>query len=33
MVYATLDELRARLDWELDEDEMRIAAGALEDAS
>ncbi|WP_412076899.1 hypothetical protein ACLF6K_17440 [Streptomyces xanthophaeus] len=31
--YATLDELRDRLDWELDADELRIAAGALEDAS
>jgi len=31
--YATLDELKARLDWTLDEDEERIAATALEDAS
>lgn len=33
MTYATLDELKARLDWDLDTDELRIAAGALEDAS
>ncbi|NUV86597.1 hypothetical protein G6W61_10295 [Streptomyces sp. KAI-26] len=33
MAYATLDELRGRLDWEPDEDELRIAAGALDDAS
>ncbi|RPF45738.1 hypothetical protein EDD96_2302 [Streptomyces sp. Ag109_G2-6] len=33
MAYATLDELKGRLDWELDGDELRIAAGALEDAS
>ncbi|MHC0432204.1 hypothetical protein ACX6XY_18745 [Streptomyces sp. O3] len=33
MAYATLDELKARLDWDLDEDELRIGAGALEDAS
>ncbi|MFJ3974885.1 hypothetical protein [Streptomyces sp. NPDC090021] len=33
MAYATLDELKGRLDWELDEDELRIAAGALDDAS
>ncbi|MEU1309166.1 hypothetical protein ABZ419_09750 [Streptomyces cinnamoneus] len=33
MAYATLDELKGRLDWTLDEDELRIAAGALEDAS
>ncbi|MEU3045801.1 hypothetical protein ABZ705_04570 [Streptomyces sp. NPDC006984] len=33
MAYATLDELKARLDWDLDDDELRIAAGALEDAS
>ncbi|MEU5427620.1 hypothetical protein AB0H73_18725 [Streptomyces olivoreticuli] len=33
MAYATLDELKGRLDWELDEDELRIATGALEDAS
>ncbi|MFJ9158689.1 hypothetical protein ACIRPS_18020 [Streptomyces griseoviridis] len=33
MPYATLDELKGRLDWELDEDELRIAQGALEDAS
>ncbi|KOG26816.1 hypothetical protein [Streptomyces viridochromogenes] len=28
-----MDELKGRLDWELDEDELRIAAGALDDAS
>ncbi|GGU77162.1 hypothetical protein GCM10010211_48840 [Streptomyces albospinus] len=33
MAYATLDELKGRLDWELDEDELRIASAALEDAS
>ncbi|MFE2104312.1 hypothetical protein ACFXAF_00300 [Kitasatospora sp. NPDC059463] len=33
MAYATLDDLKGRLDWELDEDELRIAAAALEDAS
>lgn len=33
MAYATLDELKGRLDWDLDPDELRIAAGALEDAS
>ncbi|AVE00393.1 head-to-tail adaptor [Streptomyces phage OzzyJ] len=33
MAYATLDELKGRLDWTLDPDEERIAAGALEDAS
>ncbi|MGI5530158.1 hypothetical protein ACQEVX_23045 [Streptomyces syringium] len=33
MAYATLTELQGRLDWELDEDERRIAVGALEDAS
>lgn len=33
MAYATLDELKERLDWDLDNDELRIAAGALEDAS
>ncbi|MFF7021411.1 hypothetical protein ACFY97_10385 [Streptomyces klenkii] len=33
MAYATLADLRGRLDWEPDEDELRIAAGALEDAS
>ncbi|WJN62709.1 head-tail joining protein 1 [Streptomyces phage phiScoe15] len=33
MAYATLDDLKARLDWELDADEVRIAGGALEDAS
>ncbi|MGW8743548.1 hypothetical protein [Streptomyces sp. NPDC055794] len=33
MAYATLDELRGRLDWEPDEDELRIATGALDDAS
>ncbi|GGN40175.1 hypothetical protein FHR83_007101 [Actinoplanes campanulatus] len=31
--YATMEELVARLDWEMDEDEERIAASALEDAS
>jgi len=30
---ATLDDLKKRLDWTLDADEERIAAGALEDAS
>lgn len=30
---ATLTELTNRLDWTLDADELRIAAGALEDAS
>ncbi|MEU3709006.1 hypothetical protein [Streptomyces catenulae] len=33
MAYATLDELKGRLDWELDSDELRIAEAALEDAS
>ncbi|MET9861965.1 hypothetical protein ABZY93_22110 [Streptomyces smyrnaeus] len=33
MAYATLDDLKGRLDWTLDEDELRIAATALEDAS
>ncbi|MGZ2360733.1 hypothetical protein LRE75_29310 [Streptomyces sp. 372A] len=33
MSYATLDELTGRLDWELDEDELRISVTALEDAS
>ncbi|MFI7315472.1 hypothetical protein [Streptomyces venezuelae] len=33
MAYATLDELKGRLDWEPDEDELRIAVGALDDAS
>ncbi|NWF28245.1 hypothetical protein HW130_18555 [Streptomyces sp. PKU-EA00015] len=33
MSYADLDELKGRLDWDLDPDELRIAAGALEDAS
>ncbi|MEU6959596.1 hypothetical protein [Streptomyces chrestomyceticus] len=33
MAYATLDELRGRLDWELDEDELRIASTSLDDAS
>ncbi|QXE37125.1 hypothetical protein KQY30_25805 [Streptomyces sp. GMY02] len=28
-----MDELKGRLDWELDEDELRIATGALDDAS
>jgi len=31
--FATLDELRDRLDWTLDPDEERLAASALEDAS
>jgi len=31
--FATLDELKARLDWTLDADEERIASSALEDAS
>lgn len=31
--YATLDELKGRLDWTLDADEERIAQSALEDAS
>jgi hypothetical protein len=31
--FATLDELKARLDWTLDADEERIANSALEDAS
>ncbi|MFD7738053.1 hypothetical protein [Kitasatospora sp. NPDC059800] len=33
MAYATVDELKGRLDWELDEDELRIARAALDDAS
>ncbi|WP_327431420.1 hypothetical protein [Streptomyces sp. NBC_01236] len=33
MPYATLDELKGRLDWDLDPDELRIAVSALEDAS
>ncbi|QYW07859.1 head-to-tail adaptor [Streptomyces phage RedBear] len=33
MAYATLDELKGRLDWTLDPDEERIGASALEDAS
>ncbi|QDP44214.1 head-tail adaptor Ad1 [Streptomyces phage Celia] len=33
MAYATLDDLKGRLDWTLDEDEERIAASSLEDAS
>ncbi|AWN07530.1 head-to-tail adaptor [Streptomyces phage Goby] len=33
MAYATLDELKGRLDWTLDPDEERIATSALEDAS
>ncbi|MFJ1932623.1 hypothetical protein ACIOGZ_08085 [Kitasatospora sp. NPDC088160] len=33
MAYATLDDLKGRLDWDLDEDELRIAKAALEDAS
>lgn len=32
-VFATLDELKNRLDWTLDADEERIAQAALEDAS
>lgn len=32
-IFATLDELKARLDWTLDADEERIATSALEDAS
>ena len=31
--FANMDELKARLDWELDEDELRIGASALDDAS
>jgi hypothetical protein len=31
--YAALDELKGRLDWNLDDDELRIAVGALDDAS
>jgi hypothetical protein len=31
--FATVDDLRGRLDWTLDADELRIAVGALEDAS
>lgn len=31
--YATIDDLRGRLDWALDADEDRIARSALEDAS
>ncbi|MGW8953495.1 hypothetical protein [Streptomyces sp. NPDC055709] len=31
--FATLDELKARLDWTLDADEERIATASLEDAS
>jgi hypothetical protein len=30
---ATIEELRDRIDWVLDADELRIAAGALQDAS
>ncbi|AWY07576.1 head-to-tail adaptor [Streptomyces phage Yosif] len=33
MAYASLDDLKGRLDWELDADEERIARSALEDAS
>ncbi|WP_371671231.1 hypothetical protein OG985_28590 [Streptomyces sp. NBC_00289] len=33
MAYASLDELKGRIDWDLDPDEERIAAGALDDAS
>lgn len=32
-IFATLEELKARLDWTLDADEERIATSALEDAS
>lgn len=31
--FASLEELKARLDWELDTDEVRIASSALVDAS
>lgn len=31
--FATVDELKARLDWDLEPDEERAAAGALEDLS
>lgn len=31
--FASLEELKARLDWELDADEIRIAASSLIDAS
>lgn len=31
--FASLEELKARLDWELDADEVRIAASSLIDAS
>jgi hypothetical protein len=31
--FATVDELKARLDWDLEADEERTAAGALEDLS
>lgn len=33
MPYALLDKLKGRPDWDLDPDELRIAAGPLEDAS
>ncbi|WP_238545494.1 MULTISPECIES: hypothetical protein [Streptomyces] len=33
LTYATLDELKGRIGWDLDPDELRMAAGALEDAS
>lgn len=33
MAFATLEELQNRLDWELDENEERVAEAALEDAS
>ncbi|MFE7463100.1 hypothetical protein ACFU6R_03210 [Streptomyces sp. NPDC057499] len=33
MAYATIEDLRGRLDWTLDADEERIAANALEDAA
>lgn len=32
-MYGTLDELKARLDWYLDSDELRIGESALEDAT
>ncbi|ATI18951.1 head-tail adaptor Ad1 [Streptomyces phage Tefunt] len=32
-IFATLEELKGRLDWTLDTDEERIATSALEDAS
>ncbi|MFI5840551.1 hypothetical protein ACIA8K_12665 [Catenuloplanes sp. NPDC051500] len=33
MAYASLDELKERLDWDLDEGQERIAEAALQDAS